>query len=66
MAYYYGPGLCPSCGGNTPPSSTPAGDVLLAITSPWSTEGQAATSLQFPGGSWVRPWMPVVKITSGQ
>lgn len=65
MRWFTGLGLCPSCGGNTGPTSQAAGSINLKIASPFSSTGTLSTYIQTPGGtSWTRFNLPISILTT--
>jgi subtilisin family serine protease len=69
LAYYEGPGLCPSCGGSSPPTASAfwMSSMNLQVLSGASTTGQASTNIQYFGPpfipKWVRPLQTIHLLT---
>lgn len=64
VLWHHGPGLCPSCGGSTPPTTQPAGTIRVEIPSGSAGAGFLTTNIVTPSGStWVRPRVPIHILT---
>ncbi|MEM9596745.1 MAG: S8 family serine peptidase [Acidobacteriota bacterium] len=59
-----GPGLCPSCNGNSPPTFRPAGSIRVEIPTPNSGSGFLSTDIETPlGFEWNEPRLPIEVLT---
>ena len=64
LRWYEGPGLCPACTGNTPPTSQAAGWITLDILSSSATTGRLWSSINMPSGArWIRSSAPIEILT---
>ncbi len=68
LSYYRGGGLCPSCGGSTPPvvdTHWQASSMNLQILNGSSTTGLASTSIKYDAylPKWVRPLQTIQLLT---
>ncbi|MDA8018344.1 MAG: hypothetical protein MPN21_12930 [Thermoanaerobaculia bacterium] len=64
LSRFTSPDLCPSCGGSTPPTSTPAGSLNLRIASGSSMSGLVSTSIDAAGTIWQRSNLPISRLTA--
>lgn len=64
LFHHTSPDLCPSCGGNTAPTASPAGSLRVRVASGSSGTGFLSTAATAPGSSWFRNDQPIHIITT--